>query len=174
MNANIGMYERGVVAGLRWTLVLIFALFGTAKFAAYEAQGVATLAASYPLFGWMYPLLGERGASNVIGTIELAAGTMIAAGAWSPRAGLVGGLMGVATFCITLSFAISAPAFWESGYGAPFLGRTGQFLTKDAVLLAACAAIAVDGLRRTQRAGGSSNTGARSKSALPNGRSRKR
>ena len=63
---------------------------------------------------------------------------------------LMGGAMGVATFLITLSFSFGAPAFWKAGYGAPFVGSTGQFLTKDALLLAACFAIAVDGLRRLQ------------------------
>lgn len=139
------MHEQVVMAGLRWSMVLIFGLFGTAKFAAYEAQGVAMLAAKHPLFSWMYPLLGDRGASNVIGSVELAIGAMIALGAWSARASLVGGVMGVITFCATLSFSLSVPAFWQSGYGAPFLGSTGQFLIKDAVLLAACLAIAATG-----------------------------
>jgi reactive chlorine resistance protein C len=137
--------ERAAIVSLRWSMVLIFALFGTAKFAAYEAQGVAMLAGKHPLFSWMYPLLGERGASNVIGTVELATGALIALGAWSARAGLAGGVMGVITFSTTLSFSLSAPAFWQSGYGAPFLGSTGQFLSKDVVLLAASFAIAAAG-----------------------------
>ena len=118
---NFVFSEAVVMAGLRWTIVLIFMLFGLAKFAEYEAAGVAKIAAHYPLFAWMYPLWGESGASNVIG---------------------------IFTFCVTLSFSLGAPAFWEAGYGAPYLGSTGQFLVKDAVLLAACFAIMVDGLRR--------------------------
>lgn len=58
--------------------------------------------------------------------------------------------MGVFTFCVTLSFALGAPAFWQAGYGLPFLGSTGQFLMKDAVLLTACYALAVNGLKRLQ------------------------
>ena len=141
-----------VVAGLRWTIVLIFALFGTAKFAEYEATGGAMIAGKHPLFSWMYSLWGERGASNAIGTIELITGALIALGTLSARASFVGGAMGVATFCITLTFSFGAPAFWEAGYGAPLLGSTGQFLIKDAVLLAACFAISVNGLRRMQPA----------------------
>lgn len=141
-----------VVAGLRWTIVLIFLLFGTAKFAAYEAAGVAVIAGHHPLFGWMYPLLGERSASNVIGTVELITGAIIALGAVSARASVLGGAMGIITFSLTLSFSFGAPAFWQAGYGAPFLGSTGQFLIKDAVLLAACLAVAADGLKRMQPA----------------------
>ncbi|MDV5825698.1 YkgB family protein [Sphingobium naphthae] len=136
------------IAALRWSIVIVFALFGIAKFAAYEAEGVAKIASHYPLFSWMYPIWGERGASNVIGTIELLTGAMIALGARYPLASLAGGAMGVFTFCVTLSFSLDAPAFWQVGYGAPFLGSTGQFLMKDAVLLAACYALAVNGQRR--------------------------
>lgn len=145
------MRDGPVIAGLRWSLVLIFALFGTAKFAAYEAQGVAKLAREHPMFSWMYPLLGERGASNVIGSAELATGALIALGAWSARAGFVGGAMGVVTFCTTLSFSFAAAAFWQQGYGAPFLGSSGQFLLKDAVLLTACLAVAAAGKERLAR-----------------------
>ena len=139
------------IDALRWSIVIVFALFGIAKFAAYEAEGVAKIASHYPLFSWMYPIWGERGASNVIGTIELLTGAMIALGARYPFASLAGGAMGVFTFCVTLSFSLGAPAFWQAGYGAPFLGSTGQFLMKDAVLLAACYALAVDGQRRMPR-----------------------
>lgn len=151
MNINYGPKDAHVTAALRWSIVIIFALFGIAKFVAYEAEGVARIARDYPLFSWMYPIWGERGASNVIGTIELLTGATIALGAISPLAGLVGGAMGAFTFCVTLSFALGAPAFWQAGYGAPFLGSTGQFLIKDAVLLAACFALAVEGLRRMQQ-----------------------
>jgi reactive chlorine resistance protein C len=152
MNLRKIIPDAVVVAFLRWTIVLIFGLFGTAKFAAYEATGVAMIASKHPLFSWMYPLFGERGASGVIGTIELLTGLVIAIGAVSARAGAIGGAMGVFTFCMTLSFSFGAPAFWEAGYGAPFLGSTGQFLIKDAVLLAACLALTTDGLRRMRSA----------------------
>jgi len=132
---------------LRWALVLIFLFFGIAKFAAYEAEGVAKIAGQYPLFAWMYPLWGAQVASGVIGTIELATAACLAIGAWSPRISLIGGAMGVCTFLITLSFLIGVP-IWEEGYGAPFIGGTAQFLLKDAGLLAGCYAIAVASARR--------------------------
>lgn len=130
------------IGALRWSMLFIFAFFGVAKFAAYEAEGVAVIAMHYPLFSWMYPLIGVQGTSNVIGSIELATGALIALGAWSHRAGLIGGLMGMATFLITLSFSFGVP-LWEEGYGFPFMGSTAQFLFKDAVLLAACLTLAL-------------------------------
>ena len=139
--------DAAATAVLRWSLVLIFLLFGTAKFAAYEAEGVAKIASHYPLFSWMYPLWGERVASNVIGVIELSTAAALAIGAWSARVSLLGGLMGMCTFLITLSFLLGAP-IWEPGYGAPFIGGIAQFLLKDAGLLAGCFAIAVASARR--------------------------
>lgn len=139
--------DAAAIAALRWALVLIFLMFGVAKFAAYEAAGIAKIAGNYPLFAWMYPLWGERGASNVIGTIELATAAALVIGAWSARISVIGGLMGMATFLITLSFLLGAP-LWEPGYGAPFIGGIAQFLLKDAGLLAGCFVIAVASARR--------------------------
>lgn len=140
-------HQRVAIHALRWSMVFIFLFFGVAKFAAYEAEGVARIAQDYWLFGWMYPLWGIQGASNAIGTIELAAGALIALGAVSHRAGLIGGLMGMATFLVTLSFTFGA-SLWEEGYGFPFMGALAQFLFKDAVLLAACFALALDAAHR--------------------------
>lgn len=132
--------ETLAIDALRWSMLFIFAFFGVAKFASYEAEGVSAIAAHHPLFAWMYPLIGVQGASNVIGMIELITGALIALGAWSHRAGLLGGLMGMATFFVTLSFSFGVP-LWEEGYGFPFMGSTAQFLFKDAVLLSGCLAL---------------------------------
>ena len=88
---------------------MIFLWFGYMKFLPYEAEGVKGIAETYWLFGWLYPLLGVQGASNVIGILELTAGVLIAIGGRFPLAGLVGALMGVATFLVTLSFFFTAP-----------------------------------------------------------------
>lgn len=144
---RLGQSDDLAVAVTRWTLVMIFALFGIAKFAAYEAEGVARIASSYPLFGWMYPLLGERGASAAIGTVELTTGLLIALGSRWPRLGVLGALMGMCTFAVTLSFMIGAE-IWEKGYGAPFIGSLAQFLLKDAVLFAGCFVLAAASAKR--------------------------
>ncbi|MBX9796642.1 DUF417 family protein [Sphingomonas sp.] len=136
-----------VTAALRWALVFIFVFFGVAKFAAYEAEGVARIASHYPLFAWMYPLWGPRVASDVIGVIELSTAAALALGAFSPRISVLGGVMGICTFVITLSFSLGAP-LWEEGYGFPFIGGLAQFLFKDAGLLAGCYAIAVLSARK--------------------------
>ncbi|WP_449470061.1 YkgB family protein [Sphingobium chungangianum] len=132
---------------MRIAIVFIFLMFGTAKFALYEAEGVARTAEHYWLFAWMYPIWGVQGASNAIGTIELTTGGLIALGAVSPRAGLIGGLMGMATFLVTLSFSFGAD-LWQEGFGFPFMGSSAQFLFKDAGLFALCLALTLDAVRR--------------------------
>lgn len=145
MNTSI---ERIGEESLRWSLVVIFLLFGTAKFAAYEASGVATIAKDYWLFFWLYPIGGERFASDVIGTLELSTGLFLALGGRFTLASLIGAAMGVCTFLVTLSFMIGAPTAFEEGYGFPFLGSSGQFLMKDLVLLAACFSLLLTSGRR--------------------------
>ena len=131
---------------MRAAIVFIFLVFGIAKFALYEAEGVARTAEDYWLFAWMYPLWGVQGASNAIGTLELTTGALIALGAASPRAGLLGGLMGMATFLVTLSFSFGAE-LWKEGYGFPYMGGTAQFLFKDVGLFALCLALTLDSIR---------------------------
>ncbi|HET9398828.1 MAG TPA: DUF417 family protein [Sphingomicrobium sp.] len=133
---------------LRWSLVVIFAFFGIAKFAAYEAEGVAGIAQDYWLFFWLYPLGGVQFASNVIGTLELTTGLLLALGSRFTLASLAGAAMGVCTFLVTLSFMLIAPTTFEAGYGFPFLGSSGQFLLKDLVLLAACFNLALAAIGR--------------------------
>jgi uncharacterized membrane protein YkgB len=140
--------ERVGEEALRWSLVAIFFLFGIAKFAAYEAEGVAGIAQNYWLFSWLYPLGGVRFASNVIGTLELSTGLLLALGSRFGLASLAGSAMGVCTFLVTLSFMIGAPTAFEPGYGFPFLGSSGQFLMKDLVMLAACFSLLLVSFRR--------------------------
>ncbi|WP_396595312.1 YkgB family protein [Brevundimonas sp. R86498] len=137
-------------AVLRAGIVLILLWFGLMKFLPYEAEGVRGIAQDYWLFGWMYPLIGVKGASAVIGVLEITAGALIALGGRFPFAGLVGALMGVATFVVTLSFFFTAPGIVAEGYVFPALGSTGQFLAKDIGLLAICLYLLFDAQERLE------------------------
>ncbi len=139
-------------AALRLGIVLILLVFGYMKFLPYEAEGVAGIAQEYWLFGWLYPMLGVGGVSALIGVLEIAAGVLIALGGRIPLAGLVGALMGVATFVVTLSFFFTAPGIVQEGHVFPALGSTGQFLAKDIGLLAICVFLLLDARARLTRA----------------------
>lgn len=122
---------RGLWAGQLLVLVWI----GFTKFTHYEALGVEGLMRSSPLFSWLYLVFDVRSASGLIGVIELLTAALIALWPWRPRWGALGLAMAVVTYTLTVTFLFTTPG-WEAGYGAPVVGRTGQFLLKDLGLMA--------------------------------------
>ena len=122
----------------RYGLVLVLVWIGAMKFTAYEAGAIQPLVANSPLMSWLYAIFSVQATSNLIGVAEIAAGVLIALRPWSAPAAVVGSLMAVATFVITLTFMFSTPG-WESSLGGfPALSvAPGQFILKDAVLLGA-------------------------------------
>ena len=122
----------------RYALVLVLLWIGAMKFTAYEAGAIQPLVANSPLMSWLYAIFGVQAASNLIGVAEIAAGVLIALRPWSAVACVVGSLMGIATFVITLTFLFSTPGWEPSLGGFPGLSvAPGQFILKDAVLLGA-------------------------------------
>src|SRR4029079_8046232 len=85
--ASVG---RGV---LRYGLVALLLLWGSFKFAAFEAEGIRPLVEHSPLLRWMYPLLGLRGTSSVIGVVELSAALLMCTRRWRPALSAVGSLL---------------------------------------------------------------------------------
>lgn len=131
--------SRRTLALLRWALVLIFLWFGGMKFTSYEANGIAPLIAHSPVMSWMATSFGIRGASDVIGVLELSTAATLIAGAFVPIASALGAAMSTVTYLITLTFFLSTPGVAEPMAGGfPALSApVGQFLLKDVVLLAA-------------------------------------
>jgi len=126
-------------AYLRWALVIVFLWFGGMKFTHYEAEGIAPFIAHSPFMGWMHAAFGVGGASALIGVMELATAAMLALGAFNRSSSIVGAAMSAATYAITLTFFFTTPGVAEpSAGGFPAISAPiGQFLLKDAVLLAA-------------------------------------
>jgi reactive chlorine resistance protein C len=138
--------ERVGTAILRYSLVALLLLWGGFKFAAFEAEAIRPLVENSPLLSWMYALFGVRGASAVIGVIEIASALLIAARRWAPGASAVGSLLAAGTFVVTLSFLVTTPGVLA--LDNPF----GGFLMKDLVLLGAAVATAAEALREKTRA----------------------
>lgn len=145
--------SRGSLALLRWALVIVFLWFGGMKFTAYEALGNAPLIDHSPIMSWLNVLFGVRGASGVIGVIELSTAIALAIGAFSPIASALGAAMSSTTFIITLSFFLSTPGVAEPAAGGfPAISAPiGQFLLKDLVLLAASINLLLGSIRRSER-----------------------
>ncbi|WP_421937365.1 YkgB family protein [Phenylobacterium sp.] len=126
------------LALLRWALVIVFLWFGAMKFTAYEATGIAPFIEHSPIMNWL-GMFGTRGQSNLIGAIELTVALFLILGAFRPTFSALGALMSAATYVMTLTFFVTTPGVAEpSAGGFPAISAVpGQFLLKDAVLLAA-------------------------------------
>jgi reactive chlorine resistance protein C len=135
---------------LRGGLVALLVMWGAFKFAAFEAEGIRPLVEHSPFLGWLYPILGIRGTSDLIGVVELTAALLIALRRWAPRLSAIGSLIAVGTFLVTLSFLVTTPGVLAPDN--PF----GGFLMKDVLLLGAAlftAAEALDAAALPKRAG---------------------
>lgn len=122
----------------RYAIVLVLVWIGAMKFTAYEAGAIQPLVANSPLMSWLYAIFSVQATSNLIGVAEITAGVLIGLRPWSAMACVLGSLMAIGTFVITLTFLFSTPG-WESSLGGfPALSvAPGQFILKDAVLLGA-------------------------------------
>ena len=129
----------GMLAILRWVMVLIFVSFGIQKFTPQSAHGIALYISHSPFVSWL-GAFGERGEANVLGVVELCTAVLLAAGAVSPAASAAGALMGVGTFLITWSFFFTTPGVvtWSLSTDPIAWNLTGEFLFKDVVLLCVC------------------------------------
>ena len=139
--------ERAGASLARWGVVLALAWIGAAKFTPEEAQGIAGLVEESPLMSWMYGVWSRQAASNVIGTVEIAAAAMLAARRWAPRAAAVGAAVAIATFLVTLSFMLTTPGAVDFSRLVPMPGGAAQFLLKDVALLGASVWALGDALR---------------------------
>ena len=123
---------------LRLTLAIVFLAFGYVKFFPFEADGVEPLIAAHPALGWLLPMFGKAGASAFLGVVEITAGLALLMGFRSALANLLGGMLTLVTFAITVSLFFFLPGvFEESAGGFPAISGTGGFLLKDTVLFGA-------------------------------------
>lgn len=116
----------GVIA--RWSLVLFFLGFGLYKFTAEEAAGIAPLLTHSPFFFWAIPALGQQGASDFVGTLEILLGTLIAMRHVKPRLSAYGSVGTACALVVTLSFLFTTPHL-DPGLAG--------FIMKDLTLLGA-------------------------------------
>lgn len=113
---------------LRYSLVFFFVAFGLYKFTPEEAAGIKPMMEHSLLLFWMNPLLGDQGASALIGVIEITLGAMIALRRFVPRLSALGSLGAAFALLNTLSFLFTTPGLGSADTG---------FLLKDLTLLGA-------------------------------------
>ena len=151
---GLGHTLEGVGANvIRYGLVAILLWVGALKFTAYEAEGIQGLVANSPLMSWMYSLMTVRGASMLIGVIEIVLGLLIATRPFAPMLSAIGSFGVIIMSLITLTFIFTTPGVWQPGYGFPFPSpMPGQFLAKDLLMLGAAIWTAGEALRAARSA----------------------
>src|ERR1700746_3223168 len=77
---------------VRASMVIMFFFFGYQKWFPYEFERLVPFISNGPLIWWLYPVFGHAGASHFLGVSEWTFGTLLLAGFWDKRLGVVGGL----------------------------------------------------------------------------------
>jgi len=122
---------------IRASMVLIFLMFGYQKWFEYEAQALIPFISNGPLISWLYPAFGVRGASWFLGVSEWLICTLLFAGFWNKRLGILGAAGSCLTFVATTTIIPFMPQGWASSAGGfPAMAGNVAFLMKDVVLLA--------------------------------------
>ncbi|HEV3257822.1 MAG TPA: DUF417 family protein [Gemmataceae bacterium] len=137
---------------VRWSMVLIFVLFGYQKWFEYEAQGLVPFISNGPLTFWMYPVFGLRGASYFLGVSEWLTAALLIWGFWTPRAGVLGAILSVATFVTTVTIIPFLPDGWDPAAGFPAMKGNVAFTMKDVVFLAVSVYLLKQDVVRASRA----------------------
>src|SRR6202045_5010486 len=92
--AERGSGSYGLLAILRWVMVLIFISFGIQKFTPQSAHGISLYISNSPFVSWL-SIFGIRGEAYLLGIIELTTAALLAAGASIPILSALGSLMGI-------------------------------------------------------------------------------
>lgn len=122
---------------VRASMVIMFLFFGYQKWFPYEFERLVPFISNGPLISWLYPVFGHADASYFLGASEWTFGTLLLAGFWDKRLGILGALGSTGTFIATVSIIPFMPEGWDIAAGG-FPAMTGNvpFLMKDIVLLA--------------------------------------
>jgi AhpD family alkylhydroperoxidase len=122
---------------VRASMVIMFFFFGYQKWFPYEFERLVPFISNGPLIWWLYPVFGHAGASYFLGVSEWTFGSLLLAGFWDKRLGVLGALGSTGTFIATVTIIPFMPEGWDIAAGG-FPAMTGNvpFLMKDVVLLA--------------------------------------
>ncbi len=92
-----------------------------------------------------------------LGVVIVLIGTLTLLGIWSPKIGVVGGLLTFMMSVVTLSFLITTPETWvpnlggdlpTPNYGFPYLSAAGRLVIKDIIMMAGGLVAASDAAKR--------------------------
>jgi uncharacterized membrane protein YkgB len=111
---------------------------GSYKMTAPGAEGIVPLVSNSPLIWWHFKLFGPYIGSDIIGLTEITAAILIITGYFSPKAGIVGGLIATVMFFTTSTMVVTTPGAIISVpgiHGMRYMSFLGLFLFKDVISL---------------------------------------
>lgn len=167
---------------LKIAIFIVMAWIGGLKAFQYEADGIVPFVANSPFMSFFYAkdapeykqYKNPEGATvekNIrwhkenrtylfsygLGAVIVGIGIFALLGIWSPRLGLIGGLLTVIMSIVTLSFLITTPEvyvpdlggdFPTPRYGFPYLSGAGRLVLKDVIMMAGGLIVASDSAKR--------------------------
>src|ERR1700730_2050739 len=122
---------------VRASMVIMFLFFGYQKWFPYEFERLVPFISNGPLIWWLYPMFGHAGASYFLGVSELTFGSLLLAGFWDKRLGVLGALGSTGTFIATVTIIPFMPEGWDVAAGGfPAMPGNVPVLLKGRGLLA--------------------------------------
>jgi uncharacterized membrane protein YkgB len=118
-------------------MVIMLFWAGAFKLTAPGAEGIVPLVSNSPFISWDFKLFGPYVGSDLIGITEWIGGILIVVGLFKPRAGIVGGIIGVLMFFTTSTMLITTPGALIHVNGMAYMNNLGLFLYKDIINLGA-------------------------------------
>lgn len=133
------IYDRNLpflISSIGMIVMLLWA--GSYKMTRPGAEGIIPLVSNSPLIWWHFKVFGPYIGSDLIGLTEWLSATLIIAGYFRSKAGILGGLVGVVIFFTTSTMLLSTPGAIISVpgiHGMRYMSFLGLFLFKDVIAL---------------------------------------
>lgn len=167
---------------MRIAIFIVMAWIGGLKACQYEADGIVPFVANSPVMSFFYHYdapdykqyknpEGKTVERNIqwhssnntypfaygLGLVIVIIGLLTLSGIWSPKWGMVGGLLTFGMSLVTLSFLITTPEvyvpdlggdFPTPDHGFPYLSGAGRLVLKDIIMMAGGLLVASEGAGR--------------------------
>ena len=125
----------------RYGVALILLWIGIYKFTPTEAKDIVDVVSHSPFMSWMYQLFSIPTTSMIIGVLEIITALLFIISPFNNKMSLIGGILGTATFFITLSFIITTEKMFSVVDG---IHLTNFFILKDIVFLGVSIQMIID------------------------------
>src|SRR6201981_2773450 len=119
-------------------MIVMLLWAGSYKMTRPGAEGIIPLVSNSFLIWWHFKLFGPYIGSDLIGLTEWLSAVLIIAGYFRPKAGILGGLVGIVIFFTTSTMIMTTPGAIISVpgiHGMRYMSFLGLFLFKDVISL---------------------------------------